>query len=554
MHCKNLFWVENLKELFCDFRIIPMKANMSREAYFNTWTRLIILIFVALLLFLDTIFCVAFLIIAISALIILYYNKKNKMKENFTVPVAKISNYINDRPSGYVWCDDAVPVPYDDPKKMSVIPNNLRQRVDGKLKPSLGTYLTVSENQAGNTPISNYQSMNQRLAGGANPKTLIPPVVIPPIMDLEYWKTNNLVTHSSVNTLKQIDDYQSGYQVSTCCGSDDTPMRLVDDEAKLYSHYKTKRITSGGYKKNNYQANVNNSVKDYIENNERFTRKGINNVRENFAIKGPDAMRRPESISEVESQPFDAGFKLPKALEGERIILPTEIKEAESGQVNTACGYNPSQLYTSSLPTNFPSTKCERSPYLNSYHDDLFTQTIQPGVYSKNQVNEPINSNIGISFDQQLEPLTIRDNGDNSITFTRHDPRIMGDIIEEPQLETVNEANVYDPRYSGYGTSYRAYDNELLGRTDFYYDDIDAVRMPNYIARNNIDFAKFADTYGPMKTASGNPYTEEIRNLANNQFLSSALEFRTGLSESLMRKNNAEGWQKRAMPLNLSMR
>ena len=74
--------------------------------------------------------------------------------------------------------------------------------------------------------------------------------------------------------------------------------------------------------------------------------------------------------------------------------------------------------------------------------------------------------------------------------------------------------------------------------------------MPNYITRSNIDFMKGADTYGPMLTENGNPNNSEIRNLANNQFLQSSMEFRTGMQERLMRKRNAEGWQQRVMPLN----
>ena len=37
-----------------------------------------------------------------------------------------------------------------------------------------------------------------------------------------------------------------------------------------------------------------------------------------------------------------------------------------------------------------------------------------------------------------------------------------------------------------------------LGQTKFYYDDVDAIRMPNYITRSNIDHQPFADRYGPL--------------------------------------------------------
>ena len=114
----------------------------------------------------------------------------------------------------------------------------------------------------------------------------------------------------------------------------------------------------------------------------------------------------------------------------------------------------------------------------------------------------------------------------------------------------VTEADVYDPRLTGYGTSYRSYEDPLLGQTKFYYDDIDAIRMPNYIVRSNIDFAKYADKYGPLQTYNqyGNENTNKIRALAQDTFLRSSLQQRTELQERLMRKRNSEMWQLRKFP------
>jgi hypothetical protein len=131
--------------------------------------------------------------------------------------------------------------------------------------------------------------------------------------------------------------------------------------------------------------------------------------------------------------------------------------------------------------------------------------------------------------------------------YTEHDPRLVDEIIE-PIEENVNESNVYDPRFSGYGTSYRSYTDDVLGNTKFFYDDINAVRMPNYVARSKIDFLPMADTYGPMSNANGNEYNSIIRNLANDAWTRNSLEFRSGLQQSLMRKRNAELWQKRQFP------
>ena len=115
----------------------------------------------------------------------------------------------------------------------------------------------------------------------------------------------------------------------------------------------------------------------------------------------------------------------------------------------------------------------------------------------------------------------------------------------------ITEYNIYDPRFSGYGTSYRAYTDKDLGQTKFYYDDINAIRMPNYLVRSNIDFAQYADTYGPLsdKNKHGSVYTNNIRALAQDSFLRSSIEQRESLSESLMRKRNGELWQTRKYPM-----
>ena len=115
----------------------------------------------------------------------------------------------------------------------------------------------------------------------------------------------------------------------------------------------------------------------------------------------------------------------------------------------------------------------------------------------------------------------------------------------------ITESDVYDPRFYGYGTSYRSYTDELTGQTRFYYDDINSIRMPNYVSRSNIDFAKYADTYGPLNNSNknGNPNNSEIRALANDSFLRASLQQRTELQERLLRKRNNEMWQLRKYPV-----
>ena len=263
----------------------------------------------------------------------------------------------------------------------------------------------ISLDDAGN----NYMYQNQRLAGKPNPKTLIPPVITPPPMDLEHWRANNLINHSHINTGSQVDTYLSGYSISP-------------------------------------ELNECNKVYE------------CNNLRS-----------------------------------GEPGLRPT--------------GGSPSETY----------------PYNNI---NLYTQTIQPDVYTINEVIEPINANIGISYTPQFHPHQ---------TFTNFS-------FDEKSSCNITEADVYDPRFSGYGSSYRSYIEPVTGQPRFYYDDVDSVRMPNYICRSNIDFAKYADNNDIRNV-------NDIRALAQDSFLRSSLQQRTELQERLMRKRNGEMWQLRKYPM-----
>lgn len=191
--------------------------------------------------------------------------------------------------------------------------------------------------------------------------------------------------------------------------------------------------------------------------------------------------------------------------------------------------------------------------------DNIITQTLQPGVFQKSHIGEPIQSNIGISYTQEWGPTEVQETN-NMIKYTMRDPK---NTIITPQIkeEVIGQdhANVYDPRFTGYGTSYRSYTDQLTGRPKFFYDDVDAITMPNYVTRSKVDVFPWANTYGPDKMMSQGGFTagraklgsegDEYRQLANNAFTDSALTFRTELQERLMRKRNAELWQRRVAPI-----
>ena len=216
------------------------------------------------------------------------------------------------------------------------------------------------------------------------------------------------------------------------------------------------------------------------------------------------------------------------------------------GDVNTSCEYNPKQMLEHNIPSNVPVGTCQKQPEFDCYNKNLFTQIIQPGVYARSEVVEPTNWNIGISWDQQFEPVTCEVDCNGGHTYVSHDPRVIDlKAPQEKSIETyipkATPDNVYDPRLTGYGTSYRSYIDPLTGRPKFYYDDVDVVRQPNYIVRSKIDHLPWADSYGPMKTTEDIiSTTDASRAFANVAWTRNSVSFRDSLMERYMRKYNQQ--------------
>ena len=285
-------------------------------------------------------------------------------------------------------------------------------------------------------------SMNQQLAGKANPKTLIQPVSVPPVFDPSWRSTNMTVDFKGNNNREPVLDlYQSGY--------------ISIDDMKEQRQYES------------YQSNY---------------------------ASHPSNMREPQY---------------------------NRTRKKEFNDMNDD----------------------------NSFHNrNMNTQTIQPGVYFKNEVMEPVSSNIGITETKRsIHPVkTIDDNGDIYYNEYNNDAR-----FKRITPKDVGPEDIYDPRFTGYGTSYRSYFEPVTGQTRFMYDDVNAIRMPNYVVRSKIDHLPYADTYGPIQEGSefGNIHNPHIRYLAQDSWMRDSLDFRNDMTQLLMRKRNSEAWQQRQAPL-----
>lgn len=214
--------------------------------------------------------------------------------------------------------------------------------------------------------------------------------------------------------------------------------------------------------------------------------------------------------------------------------------------------------------------------FLNQPNSNLFLQNIQPNIYSYAVDTTPINSLAsGITYTPQIPPK-FRDQVYNSAEgntypiYTRIDPQLIrndgvparlleqpvrGDWSAEysswqPPEGSVNYEDIYDPRFTGYGDPYRSYSDILLGNVQYYYSDVDAYRMPNFITRSKVDFIEYTNPMGKtMPEYQRLAGLSDTRPFVNNQWTSDSNYFRENLMESQMRPANARAWQQRMAPL-----
>ena len=232
----------------------------------------------------------------------------------------------------------------------------------------------------------------------------------------------------------------------------------------------------------------------------------------------------------------------------EPIYLNTDNYETVTNSpIDMQCSYQPENL-NHNLPSNYQATEEEYKT--KEYNKNLFTIPIQPGIYTKSQVNQPdaSMSNLGISYTQPFEPLTYQKE-DNYNTFIELDPlqnKILPTKPAKPEMPL--RRDIYDPRTTGYGTQYRTYIEPVTGQPRFYYKDIDQQNNGAYITRNKIDFANFGTSTGVYpfdKPLEGNA----LYNYADETFGTSMLGYRTELQQRLMHKNNNREWQQRLAPI-----
>jgi hypothetical protein len=483
------FWLEDFSQLARPLSIIPNASDTLAEKM-NALSRLSILISAGIAL-LNPMTAIVVLLSTLIPVAAIYFGVSAKMYEEGFAP-------YYDAADGLLATDT---VPGEDCSCGAADPFRGNTRIVGDPPyipslafPNVAASRRFCDDMVPLTFNCDTVSPNQLLLGGANPKTLVDPIVAPPTHNLDYWHATPLTTHSAINARSNFDVARSGYEGVAYRA--DGPLRYV------------------GY--------------------------GVT------------------SEEEEEEEKVDA----------------------------------PRHRYKSRA-------------------DLVATQTLQPGVYQRSRFDEPINANIGISMQKQFDPMIITSSGapvgnrveyeavslrrddDDSDTSLYADGRErhwlrhkrpqsrsasplgradddahgvydIDDLLRNrcarrggaaktiralvgDRVVAQTESNVYDPRFTGYGAPNRAYLEPVTGQPRFFYDDVNAVTMPNYVARSNVDVFPWAAQYGPDVGVPG--YGDGYKQLANDAFLQSSLKFRTELQARLLRKRNAEMWQRRVAPI-----
>jgi hypothetical protein len=511
LRCKRTFWLENPPELLCDYRVIPTD-NMGISKQLNAITRLII--FITIILYLVGYkHSILFALISLTVIIISYYMQKSSknIKENY--------NFLPNN------------------KMNSIVPINQQiQQINQTLNSNKKEY----EYKFGNANIytkevpikygeGNFHQYNQALAGTANPKTHKAPIIPPRAFDLDVWRDNDFVQHSNLNTDRRALSCDNGYEFKpSCCD--------YEQQIENYgpsSSPRDRRMRNRSKQEDN-DIDIDLEIIDMPIISEPYTKPVI----EKYSVDGSN---------------INSAYELPNRVPNDYYVVKRPNKQANlsPGDVNTTCCYDSSNV-NYNLPVNYQKSNIQTLDSFKKYNENIFTVNNGENSVEKLEIIEPTSWNIGISFDQQIPPTT-RQTKDGKTFYVRNNPRdfvpppveLVNPFSEEPRPE-----NVYDPRYTGYGTSYRSYTDELTGQPRFYYDDINAVRKGNYFVRSKIDFLKEGEQTGIMKSNEEiKNLNQNIRDIANQAYTDDTIKFREELQYSYMRKRNSDMWQKRVAPI-----
>jgi hypothetical protein len=514
----EITWLEDWREIFRVHDLFPDFHHGIPEQ-FNCVTRIMIFLILFMYLFYGMNIYVLILMGLFIALIILYLAlyKKNlcftPMKESYEQlqPPLERRTPISSCPRSPCFRQDPI-ILYDSKK-----PDQ-----DVLISPSNWNPSLIDVQQSGTWCKPDIElgeataSLNQSLVGGANPKTKIAPVIPTPIWD-ESWMPNDFVVPFKINDQRRQELSQNGYltwdrEIPTC--SPEVQKGILDTYSCVPSRPSPPSPPS--------------------PTRDPYWR--------------PEIQQQPQPQQQQQMMREDY---MPPIYDKANYGQPYSQSVATGEMMDTSFGYFPGNSQYN-YPVNMPPDRCMASPEMVDYNKNLFSIPLQPGVYTRSQVNQPdaSMSNLGISFTQPHLPYECRMDDRGNMLIDEYDPNqypseYMLRGRDQNARDNIPRNEIYDPRLTGYGTSYRSYLDPMTGRPKFYYDDVDAHTQYNFISKNKIDFTNFAPNTGPYP---GLP-PDNFRQMANQTFHNDQMKSRTELQYRLMAKNSHREWQRRAAPI-----
>lgn len=368
-------------------------------------------------------------------------------------------------------------------------------------------------------------SMNQKLTGLADPKTLVQPIISIPIYDNTLWKSNDFMVPKGINDQRRQELWQNGYLINDLDNISEFVRSTYTQEPTIHS--------------------VPNNLKGCS-----------NNVKEDFSMDGARCMNSVD-LSNSNLYPNNSSQRYDNVpnVQPHYVYPEEDFNRVGNKPFLTEFGYYPeNEQYN--LPTNSPAGKCEARPELSEYNKSIYTTTLQPGVYTTSQVNQPDASmaNMGISYTQPFLPtyssyVQRRDGVEpEGVMFTQYDPNFAPPSrCNGPVDSRISESDIYDGRFTGYGTAYRGYVDELTGRPKYFYDDVDEQRRNKFLTRNALDTFAFGLNTGPQDPPK---YTNmQVREMAQNAYLDNQISYRTELQQRLMTKDTNRRAQIKKAPI-----
>lgn len=536
------FWVEDISYLFHSFYLVPTRS-MGLEEQMNCITRIVLLIFL-IMLFANISYDVLFLAVSVLLIIGVYYLIKAlpSKKENFIEYYGKVETVLKPVPP-VDWNQDTsnfqfspltgsptapcrtTPLPVYPAMEFNVLDSN----------PSIMDPQTSLPYMDNNVPIEAAYGQNQSYAGPPNPRTLVQPIIPNPIFDFASWQPNDFMVPSGINDQKRVEFWQNGYVVSPQSAPPVPPVR------EMYAKY-------------NYEPEKP-EFGHAPQEPPSARQEAHDRVRREF--RGYQQHRVPQRPLREDYAPDEQAYNN-YAVRSNYYNQTLYNQTRPDPYVDRQCGYDADNLRYQ-LPVNYRADACQKTPSMTEYNKNLFSIPLQPGVYTQSQVNQPYASmsNLGISMDQPFLPTTSSfDDKTQVFKYVEHDPATVRPVPVAPYNSQDFGAplrnEIYDPRLTGYGTSYRSYIEPLTGQPRFYYDDIDQQTQPNYITRNNLDIYGGLPTIGAanQKVLEG----DALRTLTNNNYTDNQIQFRTELQQRLMHKNSNREWQQRIAPITTTAR